>query len=71
MGSKRGRPWLVPVIIVFSLLVAWLVVSVATRSDGDGQQTATEGTENVTSDTAADDASTATSLDELPPSTAG
>ncbi len=36
MGSKRGRPWLVPVIIVFSLLVAWLVVSVATRSDGDG-----------------------------------
>jgi hypothetical protein len=57
----------VPVIIVGSLLVAWLAVTVVTRDGSGDQQTATEGT---TDDTAVDDADEATDdtvLEPLPP----
>lgn len=66
-SERRGRPWLVPVIIVFSLLVAWIIVSVA-RSSDDGEQTATDD-QAVTDDTNADaDAGTSdTSLAPLEP----
>jgi hypothetical protein len=68
MGSERGRPWLVPVIIVLSLLAAWLVVAVATRSDGDGEQAAAQGAGDLASSTASgDDAATDTSLEALAP----
>ena len=71
MSPKPGRPWLVPVIIVFSLLVAWLVVTIVDRSDGTDQQTATEGTDgdgNPVDDTLATDETTDdTELEPLPP----
>ena len=71
MSSKPGRPWLVPVIIVFSLLIAWLVVTIVDRSDGTDQQTATEGTDgggNAVDDTLATGETTDdTELEPLPP----
>jgi hypothetical protein len=67
VGSReRGRPWLVPVIIVFSLLAAWLVVTVTGRG-GDEHQTATEGTDGTSG---TDDSSTetdSTDPEPLPP----
>ena len=58
-----------PVIILGSLLVAWLAFTVATRDSGGDQRTATEGT---TDDTGADDgltdeATDDTALEPLPP----
>ena len=64
---RRGRPWLVPVIILFSLLIAWLVVTVATGSDDVGEQTATEGTADDGSVESSDDATADTELEPLPP----
>jgi hypothetical protein len=58
---------LVPIIIVVSLLAAWLVVTVA-GGDDDAQRTATEGADASTEDDAADATETdTTELEPLPP----
>jgi WD40 repeat protein len=63
-GAKRGRPWLVPLIVVSSLLAAWLVVTAVNR--GDDSSPSSDNAELTGDTAAADGAATDTTLEPLP-----